>query len=290
MGKQAELIGEKIVNNRFEITTLALDLRMEEDPDLVKKIKSRKYLSLTEQEAQEFGSTIVKYLGEAVYGDEKLYFDLITEWSKKAGEIAVLENIPLEESLDGLRFFRKAILKTIKQEADQSSITIDEVIDAISIIDPLIDRCIYSYSRVYLDEHKNEMTKAYANIQELLMPIVPITNGIAVLPIIGEMNEERSQYILEKTLEESKRLQLSHLIIDLSGIAIIDTMVAHNLNSIFNALKLLGVQPILTGMRAELTQTVISLGINFKAIATFRSLQMALESIGFVQDPAFIRF
>ncbi|KHE72971.1 STAS domain-containing protein [Halobacillus sp. BBL2006] len=289
MSVQMNVIGEKIVENRIKISALALEYRMEDNPEIVEKIKSRKLRSLTEQEAEEFGSTFVKYLGEAVYGEEQLYFDLITEWSRKAGEIAVREGIPLEESLDGLRFFRKAILTIIKQEAEKSSLAVEGVIDAISIIDPLIDRCIYCYSHVYIEEHQEEMTKAYANIQELLMPIVPITNGIAVLPIIGQMNEERSQYILEKTLEESKRHQLSHLIIDLSGIAIIDTMVAHNLNSIFNALQLLGVQPILTGMRAELTQTVVSLGINFKDIATFRSLQMALESIGFIQNTTYSR-
>ncbi|MCF6136719.1 STAS domain-containing protein [Pseudalkalibacillus berkeleyi] len=283
MSQSMRLIGEKIVENRYEISKLSLEFRMEEDPVIVEKIQSRQISSMTPEEAEEFTGTFVRYLGEAVYGDEKLYFDLVTEWSKKAGEIAVKEGIPLEESLDGLRFFRKAILSILKQEANQLSLTIDDVIDTCSIIDPLLDRCIYCFSLVYLDDHKEFVRKAHANVQELLMPIVPVTNGAAVLPIVGELDEERSHYILEKALEQSSRLKLRHLIIDLSGIVVIDTMVAHNLFRVVNALKLLGVESIITGMRAELTQTVVSLGIDFKDIITFSNLQKALESIGFVQ-------
>lgn len=285
MGEHMQLIGDKIIENRHEISNLSMKYRMEEDPELVKKIQSRQLSSLTQEEAEEFSSKLIIYLGQAVYGDQQLYFNLVTEWSKKAGEIAVSEGIPLEESLDGLRFFRKAILQILKEEANGSIITIDDVIDTCSIIDPLVDRCIYCYSLAYIDDHRREMRKAYSDIQELLMPIVPVTNGVAVFPIIGELNEDRSQYILEKTLEESKRLQLQHLIIELSGIVTIDTMVAHNLNSIFNALKLLGVEPVLTGLSAEVTRSVISFGIDFKDISIYRNLQGALESIGFVQKP-----
>lgn len=285
MRENLRLIGEKIVENRYQIIEQSMILRMEEDPDVVKIIQSREFSSMTEAEMEEFTGTFVRYLGEAVYGDEDLYFDLVTEWSKKAGEIFVNEGVPLEESLDGLRFFRRAILNILKQEAENYSLSIGDVIDTCSIIDPLLDRCIYCFSLAYIADHREVLRKAHANVQELLMPIVPVTNGVAVLPVIGELDEERSQYILEKSLETSSELKLRHLIIDLSGIVVIDTMVAHNLFRVVNALKLLGVQSIVTGMRAELTQTVVSLGIDFKDITTFSNLQKALESIGFVQRP-----
>ncbi len=289
MRENMRLIGEKIIENRYEISSLSMKFRMEEDPATVEKIQSRKLSAMTPEEAEEFTGTFVRYLGEAVFGDEKLYFDLITEWSKKAGEIAVKEGIPLEESLDGLRFFRKAILSVLKHEADHLDLSIEDVIDTCSVVDPLLDRCIYCFSLVYIEDHEQVLRKAHANVQELLMPIVPVTNGVAVLPIIGELDEERSQYILEKALEQSSQLKLRHLIIDLSGIIVIDTMVAHNLFRVVNALKLLGVQSIITGMRAELTQTVVSLGIDFKDIITYSNLQKALESIGFVQRPLQVR-
>ncbi|WP_349410128.1 STAS domain-containing protein [Pseudalkalibacillus sp. SCS-8] len=283
MRENLRVIGEKIVENRYDVNKLAMELRMVEDPEVVQRIQNRSFSSMTAEEAEEFTATFVRYLGEAVYGDEKYYFELVTDWSKKAGELAVNEDVPLEESLDGLRFFRKAILQILKQEAEQVHLTIEDVIDICSIIDPLLDRCIYCFSLAYIADHKEVVRKAHANVQQLLMPIVPVSNGAAVLPIIGELDEERSHFILEKALEQCSKLKVTYLIIDLSGIVIIDTMVAHNLFRVVNALKLLGVTTIITGMRAELTQTVVSLGIDFKDITTYSSLQKALEAIGFIQ-------
>ncbi|MGP4081441.1 STAS domain-containing protein [Pseudalkalibacillus sp. R45] len=284
MSGNLNLIGEKIIENRLDILKESTALRMEEEPELVEKMMSRRLVSMTQEESQEFAATFITYLGESLFSDENVYFNLITEWGKKAGQLGVNEGIPLEESLDGLRFFRKAILNTIKKQANGTDVlTIDDVLDACAIIDPLIDRCIYCFSLAHLDNHYETLSKAHAKVQELQMPIVPISDGIAVLPIIGELDEDRSQYILEKALEESSRLKLRHLIIDLSGIVIIDTMVANNMFRVVNALKLLGVDSIITGMRAELTQTVVSLGIDFKDISTFSNLQKALESIGFSQ-------
>ncbi|MER2258973.1 MAG: STAS domain-containing protein, partial [Priestia megaterium] len=72
-----------------------------------------------------------------------------------------------------------------------------------------------------------------------------------------------------------------YLILDISGVVIIDTMVADNLFKIHRSLKLVGVEAIITGIRPEIAQTVVKLGINFNQIKTEANLEAALLKIGF---------
>ncbi|MCQ6265454.1 STAS domain-containing protein [Fictibacillus sp. WQ 8-8] len=79
-------------------------------------------------------------------------------------------------------------------------------------------------------------------------------------------------------------MQIEHLYIDLSGVPIIDTMVAHNLFQVITSLKLLGVEVTLTGMRPELAQTVVALGISFEGFSIAGSLHQALGQKGLLQS------
>ncbi|MEH7472469.1 STAS domain-containing protein, partial [Priestia megaterium] len=117
--------------------------------------------------------------------------------------------------------------------------------------------------------------------EELSVPIVPITPGVAVMPIIGEIDTHRSTLIMQKGLDKSAHMELSHLILDISGVQIVDTMIVNNLFNLVQALRLLGIETILTGIRPEIAQTSVRLGIDFRKINTKATLEQALEGIGF---------
>ncbi|HET6871478.1 MAG TPA: STAS domain-containing protein, partial [Sporolactobacillaceae bacterium] len=80
----------------------------------------------------------------------------------------------------------------------------------------------------------------------------------------GELSEERAKIIMEQILQKALDFKLDHLFIDLSGVLTIDTMVAHEIIKIVNSLRLLGVKSILTGIRPEISRTIVNLGINFE--------------------------
>lgn len=84
---------------------------------------------------------------------------------------------------------------------------------------------------------------------------------------------------MDKTLKEAGRLKLKHLVLDLSGVLIVDTMVAQQIFNVLDALKLLGVNSIITGIRPEIAQTVVSLGIDFSQQVTRANLQQALVDV-----------
>ncbi|MED4213744.1 STAS domain-containing protein, partial [Priestia megaterium] len=82
-----------------------------------------------------------------------------------------------------------------------------------------------------------------------------------------------------EALKSANRLQLQRLIVDLSGVYIIDTMVAGWIFKVIDSLKLLGVETVLTGIRREVAQTVVSVGIDFNNLTIKSSLQKATENL-----------
>ncbi|WP_227394940.1 STAS domain-containing protein [Jeotgalibacillus aurantiacus] len=123
----------------------------------------------------------------------------------------------------------------------------------------------------------------YANsqIQSLSVPFVPIAEGVAILPIIGIITEDRVNQINEAALIKSQELSLDYLIIDLSGVVEIDDFVSASLLKIATLLKMVGVVPVMTGMRPELALQAIQSGIHLKDVLIEANLQRALHQIGF---------
>lgn len=125
-----------------------------------------------------------------------------------------------------------------------------------------------------------ELDNANKQIQNLSAPFVPITSGVAVLPIIGFINEDRSEKIIQLSLQKSQELNLDYLVIDLSGISQIDHVVSNSLLKIANLLKLIGVEPILTGFHPDLALKALSLQMELKDIIIEANLERALNKIG----------
>jgi anti-anti-sigma regulatory factor len=123
-----------------------------------------------------------------------------------------------------------------------------------------------------------------AVIQELSTPIIPIYKGVLVLPLVGAIDSLRSQEITERLLEEIVRQQADMVIIDITGVSVVDTSVANHLIMTAQAVNLLGSKVIFTGISSTIAQTIIQLGVNLGDVVTLSNLQagmlFALEQLG----------
>jgi rsbT co-antagonist protein RsbR len=96
--------------------------------------------------------------------------------------------------------------------------------------------------------------------------------------LIGDIDTIRANCILESTLKQSIELGLQSLIIDLSGVPVMDKMVANQIFNLIASLRLIGIAATLTGIRPEVAQTAVQLGIDFKETPTFGSLKQAIKT------------
>lgn len=126
-----------------------------------------------------------------------------------------------------------------------------------------------------------ELERANNQIQSLSVPIVPISDEVAILPIVGNVDEERTERIMEIALAESASNNVEYLIFDLSGLTNIHSNSAMNLLKIGQSLKLIGVQMIVTGIRPDLALKAVQSHSDFDQIIVQSNLKQALNWIGY---------
>ena len=272
-------LGEKILEKKYEIAKMVHKHR-------VADLKEVKDINLPDEEIIELRANFIRYFGQALMTkiDQQTILDQIVSWAKESGEFASNLGISLSEALEDTTYYRKFIWKVLEEEIKDHNIPIGTIFELITIIDPLLDKAVYVFSLTYVKIHQETLQKAKSAFLELSVPVVPITKGIAVLPLVGEVDTERATLLLEETLEKANKLQLSHLLFDLSGVMIVDTMVAHQIFKIVEALGLLGVKTILIGIRPEVAQTMIQLGIDFREITKKANLEQALLGLNLTID------
>nr|WP_243847105.1 STAS domain-containing protein [Thalassobacillus devorans] len=125
------------------------------------------------------------------------------------------------------------------------------------------------------------MYASQTEINELSVPIIEITESVAVLPLVGAIDTARAQLLMDHALSESSNNDYDYFIIDVSGVPVIDTMVADQIFKVIRGLKLIGVEVKMSGVRPEIAQTMVQLGVDFEDTLSFSSLHRALDYIGF---------
>jgi rsbT co-antagonist protein RsbR len=271
MKEELNYIGQKIIDNRKILANSVTALQ--------KNLfdSSLNNLNRYEDTENNRASHLIELLGKSLIDKQELSNEIV-DWAKTEASYLV-DTISLTKALRSLAFYRTVIWDVFTEELEQQQFAALTMLDVSKIIDPLLDEISAVFGEVFQD-HSNKLMKiAYTALEELSVPVVAINKNVAVVPLIGEIDTHRSQLILEVTMEESSKLKLEYLILDVTGVPVIDTMVADNLFKVIYALKLLGVETIITGIRPEIAQTIVSIGVNFKGVTTFADLPTALSSI-----------
>lgn len=143
-------------------------------------------------------------------------------------------------------------------------------------------KAIQTYVRDITERKKAEkkQKEMMAQVNELSATLVPLLNGLAILPLVGKFNEQRASKLLEIVPLKVRNQKISCLIIDFSGIYNLDHVVADNLFRINNVLSLLGVQTIITGLRPELAIVATNLNLNLSSIPILATVKDALSYLG----------
>ncbi|AUX32447.1 MULTISPECIES: STAS domain-containing protein [Sorangium] len=114
-------------------------------------------------------------------------------------------------------------------------------------------------------------------IDEISTPILELWDDVLALPIIGVVDSRRSAQIMERLLDEIVRRQSRYVIIDVTGVEVIDTRTADHFMKLMKAVELLGARCRITGVRPAVAQTMVELGINLGSVRAARNLKHALR-------------
>lgn len=126
----------------------------------------------------------------------------------------------------------------------------------------------------------NAQEQLDAMVNELSLPIIPVRRDTLVVPLVGVLDGTRTAQLLERVLVAVERQAVRHVLIDITGVPIVDTQVASALLKVAMAMQLLGARATLVGMRPEVAQTLVNLGVDLRDLSTEATLQQGLERVG----------
>ena len=127
------------------------------------------------------------------------------------------------------------------------------------------------------EEQRQIIDSQQATLRELSTPLIPLADNVVVMPLVGTIDSRRAGQIMETLLEGVAANQADIALLDISGVRVVDTQVADALLRAAKAAKLLGTRIVLTGIKAEVAQTIVHLGADMSEIVTRSNLQEGLR-------------
>ncbi len=169
---------------------------------------------------------------------------------------------------------KEAILKALQDEVKNDPETLYKESLKIS---RLFDSFATSTFETFIKGREEVILRQTDEIAEISTPVIRVWDGILALPIIGTLDSARTQVVMENLLQEIVETGSSIAILDISGVPAVDSLVAQHLIKTVSATRLMGAECIISGIRPEIAQTVVHLGIDLSNIITKSSLANALK-------------
>jgi len=169
---------------------------------------------------------------------------------------------------------KEALLETLQKEIGDDtkalfteSMKINRLMDNLSVIT----------FETFIKGREEVILRQTDEIAEISTPVIRVWDGILALPIIGTLDSARTQVVMESLLQEIVDTGSSIAILDISGVPAVDSLVAQHLIKTVSATRLMGAECIISGIRPEIAQTVVHLGIDLSNIVTKSTLASALQ-------------
>lgn len=142
----------------------------------------------------------------------------------------------------------------------------------------LLDEMAILTFEAFLKGREEIILRQTDEINEISTPVIKIWDGVVALPIIGTLDSSRTQVVMENLLQQIVETESSIAILDISGVPAVDSLVAQHLLKTVSATRLMGAECIISGIRPEIAQTMVHLGIDLEGIITKATLASALQT------------
>lgn len=179
------------------------------------------------------------------------------------------------ELMRALRKTRNAV-RTKDAELDDLKNTLDRYEDRIGVLE--------SFQKASSMETEAELARRLSLVEQqkraiaaMSAPILQAGEGILALPVIGVLDETRAESMIQRLLDEIRKTGARHVILDLTGVEHVDTATMHHLFRLFGAARLLGARVVVTGLRSDVANTMVSLGADLSQVTAIRDVKRALS-------------
>jgi len=168
---------------------------------------------------------------------------------------------------------KKGFFKVLQERLGQDS---QKMFGAIWTVSSLVDQMAQWTVTTYQATREDIIRRQQDELLELSTPVVKLWDGVLAVPMIGTLDSSRTQLVMESLLQRIVETGSEIAIIDITGVPTVDTLVAQHLLKTVTAIRLMGADCIISGVRPQIAQTIVHLGIDLQGIVTKASLADAL--------------
>ncbi|MEH7885008.1 STAS domain-containing protein [Bacillus sp. JJ1609] len=277
MNTKAEALYQFLVHHATDFTedwlkrqqiNTGSDYSADAPPEVMNKVK-------------EQNSNYVRLVAKSLFQTESEMKETISAWTSQTAADRIKSQTQLTEVAWNSGVFRRVYWEYIQKFVKQTDldITLDDVFVWEKKLNYTLDYVLETFIISFMEIMMNRLSSQATLIRELSAPVITLTNNVGLLPLIGEIDTTRARGLMESTLTQCVQEGINTLVIDLSGVVMVDTMVAHQIFKLMDALKLLGIQSVMTGIRPEVAQTAVQLGLDFSGIMTAGNLQNVIKKL-----------
>jgi rsbT co-antagonist protein RsbR len=187
-----------------------------------------------------------------------------------------------EETSRFLLTLKKPLFERLQAQAKDSGTLLGLVLWLTTLVDRAAQHTVGAYQRT----REDIINRQQLELLELSTPVVKLWDGVLAVPMIGTLDSNRTQMVMEALLQRIVESGSELAIIDITGVPTVDTLVAQHLLKTVTAIRLMGADCIISGIRPQIAQTIVHLGIDLQGIVTKATLadalSLALKRTGYV--------
>ena len=221
----------------------------------------------TERESATIYDTCVGCLETGQYDGAQAY-------ASKMAERAVLRGMTTEQAIGGLLTLRDVYGRSLFERYQRDLTRLSAALD---IYEPVANKILSLVALAFIDEREKVVRQQLEAIRELSTPVLQLRAGELILPIIGMIDTQRARQITEGLLRAIRANRARVVVMDITGVPAVDSKVANHLLQTVQAARLMGAAVIVTGLSAEVAQTLVTIGVDLSSLNTLSDLQSGIE-------------
>lgn len=239
----------------------------------------------TDRQAREFFAGLINAVATVGPDVNAAAWDPVRDLLDRVSRSRALQGFRPSETATFVFSLKEPVFTAIRRSVADAS----EMADTTWTATLMIDRLGLYTTEVYQKSREELIARQQQEMMELSTPVVTLWQGILALPLIGTLDSNRTQVVMESLLQRIVDTSSSIAILDITGVPTVDTLVAQHLLKTVAAARLMGADCIISGIRPQIAQTIVHLGVDLNSVTTKSSLSdafaVALKRIGLTVTP-----
>jgi rsbT co-antagonist protein RsbR len=224
--------------------------------------------------SQEIYSEVTAVYDNYVSALETGSVETLQAYARDLSERIVPRGVETHEVLGIVLLLRDVLARSLFEHYRSDFALLNRILDAY---EPAANRIAVTVGVSFVEERERVIREQADAIRELSTPVLQVRDRLLILPIIGMLDSPRARQLTEQLLGAIQAHRAKVVVIDITGVAAIDVTVANHLVQTVEAARLMGASAIITGLSAEIAQTLVDLGVDLSMMRTVGDLQGGLE-------------